>query len=190
MALLIFDRNLIPMPFPVITRILSISVSQTCGSLILLRGNLGKSGPKTWRRKKFSIWVKENFRSSLGRRCCKFRSPIIVFGRHWRSDDREFRTLISETDFCIRNWNVFNINNFPKMTKKTCLYVWFWILLLFASCQLNFFHIHVTGLKFNKDFFEYRKYFIRQSGDRNWIFISHIWMKFNRMWRPLALTQC
>ena len=33
----------------------------------------------------------------------------------------------------------------------------------------------VTGLKFNKDFFEYRKYFIRQSGDRNWIFISHIW---------------
>ena len=32
-----------------------------------------------------------------------------------------------------------------------------------------------TGLKFNKDFFEYRKYFIRQSGDCNWIFISHIW---------------
>jgi hypothetical protein len=30
LALLIFDRNLIPMPFPVITRILSISVSQTC----------------------------------------------------------------------------------------------------------------------------------------------------------------
>jgi hypothetical protein len=27
LALLIFDRNLIPMPFPVITRILSISVS-------------------------------------------------------------------------------------------------------------------------------------------------------------------
>ena len=41
--LLIFDRNQIPMQFPVITRILSISVSQTCGSLILLRGNLGKS---------------------------------------------------------------------------------------------------------------------------------------------------
>ena len=38
-----------------------------------------------------------------------------------------------------------------------------------------FSNIHVTGLKFNKDFFEYRKYFIRQSGDRNWIFISHIW---------------
>jgi hypothetical protein len=37
------------------------------------------------------------------------------------------------------------------------------------------FQIHVTGLKFSKDFFEYRKYFIRQSGDRNWIFISHIW---------------
>ena len=33
LALLIFDRNLIPMPFPVITRILSISISQTCGSL-------------------------------------------------------------------------------------------------------------------------------------------------------------
>jgi hypothetical protein len=27
--------------------------------------------------------------------------------------------------------------------------------------------IHVTGLKFNKDFFEYRKYFFRQNGDRN-----------------------
>jgi hypothetical protein len=27
--------------------------------------------------------------------------------------------------------------------------------------------LHVTGLKFSKDFFEYRKYFIRQSGDRN-----------------------
>ena len=38
----------------------------------------------------------------------------------------------------------------------------------------RFFQIYVTGLKFNKDFFEYRKYFIRQSGDRNWIFISHI----------------
>ena len=35
LALLIFDRNLIPMPFPVMTRILSISVSQTCGNLIL-----------------------------------------------------------------------------------------------------------------------------------------------------------
>jgi hypothetical protein len=33
LALLIFDRNLIPMPYPVITRILSISVSQKCGSL-------------------------------------------------------------------------------------------------------------------------------------------------------------
>ena len=33
LALLIFDRNLILMPFPVITHILSISVSQTCGSL-------------------------------------------------------------------------------------------------------------------------------------------------------------
>ena len=33
MALLIFDRNLIPMPYPVITHILSISVSQKCGSL-------------------------------------------------------------------------------------------------------------------------------------------------------------
>jgi hypothetical protein len=33
LALLIFDRNLMPMPYPVITRILSISVSQTCGSL-------------------------------------------------------------------------------------------------------------------------------------------------------------
>jgi hypothetical protein len=39
----------------------------------------------------------------------------------------------------------------------------------------TFYQIHVTGLKFNKDFFEYRKYFIRQSGDRNLIFISHIW---------------
>jgi hypothetical protein len=39
----------------------------------------------------------------------------------------------------------------------------------------TFFQIHITGLKFNKDFFEYRKYFIRQSGDRNWVFISHIW---------------
>ena len=26
-----------------------------------------------------------------------------------------------------------------------------------------------------KIFFEYRKYFIRQSGDRNWNFISQIW---------------
>jgi hypothetical protein len=42
-------------------------------------------------------------------------------------------------DFCIRNWNVFNVNNFPEMTKKTHLYVWFWILLLFTSCQLNVF---------------------------------------------------
>ena len=33
LALLIFDRNLIPMLFPVITRIFSIFVSQTCGSL-------------------------------------------------------------------------------------------------------------------------------------------------------------
>ena len=33
MALLIFFRNLIPMPYPVITHILSISVSQKCGSL-------------------------------------------------------------------------------------------------------------------------------------------------------------
>ena len=33
MALLIFDRNLIPMLFLVITRIFSIFVSQTCGSL-------------------------------------------------------------------------------------------------------------------------------------------------------------
>jgi hypothetical protein len=28
------------------------------------------------------------------------------------------------------------------------------------------FQIHVTGLKFSKDFFEYRKYFIRQSGNQ------------------------
>jgi hypothetical protein len=33
LTLLIFDRNLILMPFPVITRILSFSISQTCGSL-------------------------------------------------------------------------------------------------------------------------------------------------------------
>jgi hypothetical protein len=33
LALLIFDRNLILMPFPFITCILSISISQTCGSL-------------------------------------------------------------------------------------------------------------------------------------------------------------
>jgi hypothetical protein len=26
---------------------------------------------------------------------------------------------------------------------------------------------HVTGLKLNKDFFDYRKYFIHQSGNRN-----------------------
>ena len=39
----------------------------------------------------------------------------------------------------------------------------------------TFFQIHITGLKFNKDFFEYRKYFIRQCGDRNWNLISHIW---------------
>ena len=42
MALLIFDRNLIPMPFPVITRILSISVSQACGSLWPGRKSLRK----------------------------------------------------------------------------------------------------------------------------------------------------
>ena len=39
----------------------------------------------------------------------------------------------------------------------------------------TFFRIHITGLKLNKDFFKYQKYFIRQSGDRNWNFISHIW---------------
>jgi hypothetical protein len=42
LALLIFDRNLIPMPFPVITRILSISVSQACGSLWPGRKSLRK----------------------------------------------------------------------------------------------------------------------------------------------------
>ena len=48
----------------------------------LLRGNLGIN---------FSIWIKENFRSSFGRLCYKFRSSVIVFGLHWRSDDQEFQ---------------------------------------------------------------------------------------------------
>ena len=46
----------------------------------------------------------------------------------------------------------------------------------------TFFHIHVTGLKFNKDFFEYHKYFIRQSGNRNWIFI--------KIWNLIAHGEC
>jgi hypothetical protein len=62
--------------------------------IAILRGNLGKSTHKPLKRINFSIWVKENFRSSLGQLCCKFRSSVFVFGRHWRSDDREFRTLI------------------------------------------------------------------------------------------------
>ena len=36
----------------------------------------------------------ENFRSSLGQLCYKFRSSVIVFGRHWRSDNWKFRTLL------------------------------------------------------------------------------------------------
>jgi hypothetical protein len=43
LALLIFDRNLIPMPFPVITRILSISVSQTW------KFNFGFNPPFLWK---------------------------------------------------------------------------------------------------------------------------------------------
>jgi hypothetical protein len=33
------------------------------------------------KRANFSIWVKENFRSSLGQLCYNFRSSVIVFGR-------------------------------------------------------------------------------------------------------------
>ena len=44
-----------------------------------------------------------------------------------------------ETDICIWNWNVLSVNNFPEMTKKNRLYVRFWILLLFTSCQLDVF---------------------------------------------------
>jgi hypothetical protein len=50
--------------------------------IAILRGNLGKSTHKPLKRINFSIWVKENFRSSLGQLCCKFRSSVFVFGRH------------------------------------------------------------------------------------------------------------
>ena len=61
------------------------------------------------------------------------------------------------------------------MTKNLSLCSVLNITFIYILSAERFFQIYVTGLKFNKDFFEYRKYFIRQSGDRNWIFISHIW---------------
>ena len=61
--------------------------------IAILRGKLGKIYSQNLKRINFSIWVKENFRSSLGQLCYKFRSSVIVFGRHWWSDDGEFRTL-------------------------------------------------------------------------------------------------
>jgi hypothetical protein len=63
--------------------------------IAILRGKLGKIYSQNLKRINFSIWVKENFRSSLGQLCYKFKSYVIVFGRHWRSEDREFQTLIS-----------------------------------------------------------------------------------------------
>ena len=61
--------------------------------IAILRGNLGKSTTKL-EKNKFQHLGKDNFRSSLGQLCYKFRTSIIVFGRHWRSDDREFRILM------------------------------------------------------------------------------------------------
>jgi hypothetical protein len=63
------------------------------------------------------------------------------------------------------------------MTKKACLMFGFEYYFYLHLVSWAFFQIHVTGLKFNKDFFEYRKYFIRQSGNCNWIFQFYWWRK-------------
>ena len=55
MALLIFDQNPISMPFPVITRILSISVSQTCGSLWPGRRSLRQKNLKKDCQKEYEL---------------------------------------------------------------------------------------------------------------------------------------
>ena len=60
--------------------------------IAILRGNLGKSNSQNLKRINFSIWVKENFRSSPNSFVTN-SGRLIVFGRHWRSDDWEFWTL-------------------------------------------------------------------------------------------------
>jgi hypothetical protein len=64
LALLIFDRNLILMPYLVITRILSISVAQKCGSLW--------PGRKSLRQKKNLKKIAKTFTSGNGPTSTKF----------------------------------------------------------------------------------------------------------------------
>ena len=44
----------------------------------------------------WTTYIKKSRLAHLGQLCYKFRSSIIVLGRHWRSDDREFRTLSTD----------------------------------------------------------------------------------------------
>ena len=53
-------------------------------------------------------------------------------------------------------------------------FLFFIVFQFFVSWTL-FFKYTLLVWNLTKYFFEYRKYFIRQSGDRNWIFIRYIW---------------
>ena len=98
LALLIFDRNLIPMPFPIITHILSTSVSQTCVSLW--------PGPKEPPAKKSKKDCQKEY--ELHRKPRSFRNEWAV--------DRPWLRFSEGAMFCTVCTNLFDFN----------LYIYFW----------------------------------------------------------------